>query len=81
MRLSPKRLWRTGFFVIEVMLTDGLVARRKTLIKSTEYPARPQGGKLRGHLLCQNTCKGLAIHYALFRGSVPLVIHREDLGT
>ena len=43
MRLSPKRLWRIGFFVIEAMLTGGLVARRKALTKSTEYPVRPVG--------------------------------------
>jgi hypothetical protein len=43
MRSSPKRLWRTGFFVIEAMLTGGLVARRKALTKSTEYPVRPAG--------------------------------------
>jgi len=41
MRSSPKRLWRTGFFVIEAMLTGGLVARRKALTKSTEYPVLP----------------------------------------
>ncbi len=47
---------------------------------SPKHHYAKQGGQLRGHLLCQNTCKGLAIHYAFFRGSAPLVIHREDLG-
>ena len=48
MRLSPKDLWRTGCFVIEAMLTGGLVARRKALTKSTEYPVRPVGWVTKG---------------------------------
>ncbi len=48
MRLSPKRLWRTGFLVIEAMLTDGLVARRKALTKITEYPVSPVGWTTKG---------------------------------
>ena len=42
-RTSPKRPWRTGLFVIEAMVTGGLVARRKPLTKSTNYPVRPEG--------------------------------------
>jgi len=50
-RTSP---WRTGFFVIEAMVTGGLVAnmdvgtelqvcaRQKPLTKSTNYPVRPE---------------------------------------
>jgi len=30
-------------FVIKAMLIGGLVARRKALTKSTEYPVRPAG--------------------------------------
>jgi hypothetical protein len=48
MRSSPKRLWRIGFFVIKAMLTGGLVARRKALTKSTEYPVRPAGWITKG---------------------------------
>jgi len=42
-RTSPRRPWRTGLFVIEAMVTGGLVARRKPLTKSTNYPVRPAG--------------------------------------
>jgi len=89
-RTSPRRPWRTGLFVIEAMVTGGLVARRKPLTKSTNYPVRPVGWVSKRPtemktcficILCQNACKGLAIHFAFFRGFDRLVIHREHLGT
>jgi hypothetical protein len=67
--------------MFEAMVTGELVARRKPLTKSMNYPAHPEGWIPKRSILCQNTYKGLAIHFAFFRGFNRLVTHREHLRT